>query len=180
MKPSFSNSRTATCQGDDRHFHAAPPGDLHRTSFEPGPFCRAPIGSGLLRRALFAPSGLSPRYRALGEGVHGEVGTVGLDIAKSVFQVQGVDADGAVVHAWRRNADKVDPGARRWLWFSSWPKWMHVLARCVCANPTDPNDPSLSAPIELLDAGCVSQSPFEEIGLSRPLMRPGKPLDPSC
>jgi hypothetical protein len=31
----------ATCQGDDRPFHAAPPGDLHRPSFEPGPFCRA-------------------------------------------------------------------------------------------------------------------------------------------
>jgi len=31
----------ATRQGDDRPFHAAPPGDLHRPSFEPGPFCRA-------------------------------------------------------------------------------------------------------------------------------------------
>ena len=27
----------------------------------------------------------------------GEVSTIGLDIAKSVFQVHGVDADGAVV-----------------------------------------------------------------------------------
>ena len=29
----------------------------------------------------------------------GEVSTIGLDIAKSVFQVHGVDADGAVVSA---------------------------------------------------------------------------------
>ena len=41
------------------------------------------------------------------------VTTIGLDIAKSVFQVHGIDAECKVIK--RRNADKVDPrieGAR--------------------------------------------------------------------
>ena len=37
----------------------------------------------------------------------GEVSTIGLDIAKSVFQVHGVDADGAVVIRKRINRAKV-------------------------------------------------------------------------
>src|SRR5690242_5010816 len=37
----------------------------------------------------------------------GEVGTIGLDIAKSVFQVHGVDADGAVVIRKRISRAKV-------------------------------------------------------------------------
>ena len=30
-----------------------------------------------------------------------EVSTIGLDLAKSVFQVHGIDAAGRVVHSWR-------------------------------------------------------------------------------
>src|SRR5262249_38667670 len=30
-----------TCQGHDRLFHSAAPGDLHRPGFEPGPFLRS-------------------------------------------------------------------------------------------------------------------------------------------
>ena len=37
----------------------------------------------------------------------GEIGTIGLDIAKSVFQVYGVDADSAVVMRKRVNRAKV-------------------------------------------------------------------------
>ena len=37
----------------------------------------------------------------------GEVSTIGLDIAKSVFQVHGVDADGAVVIRKRLSRAKV-------------------------------------------------------------------------
>ena len=37
----------------------------------------------------------------------GEVSTIGLDIAKSVFQVHGVDADGAVVIRKRISRAKV-------------------------------------------------------------------------
>jgi transposase len=37
----------------------------------------------------------------------GEVSTIGLDIAKSVFQVHGVDADGSVVIRKRISREKV-------------------------------------------------------------------------
>ena len=37
----------------------------------------------------------------------GEVSTIGLDIAKSIFQVHGVDVDGAVVIRWRISRAKI-------------------------------------------------------------------------
>jgi hypothetical protein len=50
----------------------------------------------------------------------GEVSTIGLDIAKSVFQVHGVDADGAVVIRKRISRAKMleffrGPAVRAWL-----------------------------------------------------------------
>ena len=48
--PVHDHSQSA-CQGHDRLFHPAAPGDLHRPGFEPGPFLRPQHASELLRRA---------------------------------------------------------------------------------------------------------------------------------
>src|SRR5204863_5817936 len=48
--------RQAAGQRDNRSFHAAAPGDLHRPSLEPGPLCRTQHALGWLRRAWFASS----------------------------------------------------------------------------------------------------------------------------
>ena len=77
----------------------------------------------------------------------GEVSTIGLDIAKSVFQVHGVDADGAVepsatastpmpaarvdLHYWRcgRPSKVGTPSVMRW---KGWPSAVKIA---ICAPP---------------------------------------------
>jgi transposase len=54
-----------------------------------------------------AKGGCVEAHHIEGEPSMGEVSTIGLDIAKSVFQVHGVDADGAVVIRKRISRAKV-------------------------------------------------------------------------
>ena len=56
------------------------------------------------------------------------IGTIGLDIAKSVFQVHGVDADGAVVVRRRLTRAKVLP------FFERLPPCLVGLEACATAH----------------------------------------------
>src|SRR5271168_4848082 len=58
----------------------------------------------------------------------GEISTIGLDIAKSVFQVHGVDVDGAVVIRKRVTRAKVLD------FFAALPPWLIGIEACASAH----------------------------------------------
>src|SRR5271167_4856270 len=58
----------------------------------------------------------------------GEVSTIGLDIAKSVFQIHGVDVDGAVVIRRRVSRAKVSE------FFAALPLWLIGIEACPTAH----------------------------------------------
>ena len=63
----------------------------------------------------------------------GEVSTIGLDIAKSVFQVHGVDSAGAVMMRKRIGRAKVlELAACRRAWWGSKPVRRHIIGAASC------------------------------------------------
>jgi transposase len=58
----------------------------------------------------------------------GEVSTIGLDIAKPVFQVHGVDADGTMMIRWRVGRAKVLE------FFAGLPPCLVVMEACAMAH----------------------------------------------
>src|ERR1700756_5974563 len=66
-----------------------------------------------------------------GEPSMGEVSTIGLDIAKSVFQVHGVDVDGTVVI--RKRVSRAGTGVI--FDFSVLPCWHRSLPKCPSLEP---------------------------------------------
>ena len=62
----------------------------------------------------------------------GDVSTIGLDIAKSVFQVHGVDADGAVLIRKRVSRAKVLE------FFAALPSCLVGIEACATAHSLEP------------------------------------------
>src|SRR5215510_14879806 len=84
----------------------------------------------------------------------GEVSTIGLDIAKSIFQIHGVDADGAVVIRKRISRAKLLE------FFASLPAWLVGIEACPSAHHWSRRLQALGHTVRLLPAE-LRESLFE-------------------
>src|SRR5262249_39102853 len=79
----------------------------------------------------------------------GEVSTIGLDIAKSIFQIHGVDADGAVVIRKRISRAKLLE------FFATLPACLVGIEACPTAHPLSRPLQALGHPVKLMPPSYV-------------------------